>query len=200
MLVFFDDILIYSCDRETHLAHLQTTFQVLSQHHLIINQKKCSFGCAQVEYLGHIISVVGVVVDPSKVEDMLSWPPPKDVKGLRGFLGLTVYYRRFVEGYGKIVEPLTRLLKKDSFEWNNSAQEAFDRLKTTMTMVLVLAMLDFSKTFIVETDASGVGVGAVLMQDGRPIVFISQALSPMNKAKSVYERELMAIVFAIQKW
>lgn len=141
-----------------------------------------------------------MAVDPNKINDMLDWPIPKDVKGLRGFLELTGYYRKFVKNYGKIAWPLTQQLKKDFFKWDEGAQSAFEQLKQGMTSIPVLAVPDFEKTFIVETDASGKGIGAVLMQGGRPVAYMSQAISDRAQNKSVYERELMAVVLAIQKW
>ncbi|XP_044476613.1 uncharacterized protein LOC123204119 [Mangifera indica] len=200
ILVFFDDILIYSSTLSAHLHHLSLALQLLSDHHLLLNRKKCSFGVSRLEYLGHIISAEGVAADPQKIQCMIDWPRPRDITALRGFLGLTGYYRRFVRHYGQIAAPLTQLLKKNSFHWNEDSTVAFERLKTAMTTVPVLAMPDFTQPFLVETDASSIGVGAVLMQGGRPISFMSQALSPRNKVKSVYERELMAIVLALQKW
>lgn len=119
---------------------------------------------------------------------------------MRGFLGLAGYYRRFIKGYGVIARPLNDLLKQGNFIWNVAASTAFENLKLAITEAPVLALPDFSKEFIVETDASSGGIGAVLVQDSRPIAFYSQGLSERNKALSVYERELLALVSAVQKW
>ncbi|XP_044475257.1 uncharacterized mitochondrial protein AtMg00860-like [Mangifera indica] len=164
ILVFFDDILIYSSTLSAHLHHLSLALQLLSDHHLLLNRKKCSFGVSRLEYLGHIISAEGVAADPQKIQCMIDWPRPRDITALRGFLGLTGYYRRFVCHYGQIAAPLTQLLKKNSFHWNEDSTIAFERLKAAMTTVPVLAMPDFTQPFLVETDASSTGVGAVLMQ------------------------------------
>ncbi|XP_031274174.1 uncharacterized protein LOC116132645 [Pistacia vera] len=126
---------------------------------------------------GHIISAQGIAVDPSKVDCILNWPISKDVNAFRGFLGLIGYYRKFVNVYGKIALPLTNLLHKDAFHWTESSQKVFEELKRVMTTIPVLAMPNFSKTFIVETDMSGQGIGAMLMQDGKPLAFLSQGLS-----------------------
>ena len=141
-----------------------------------------------------------MAADPSKVKAMMEWPTPETLKELRGFLGLTGYYRRFVSGYGKIATALTQQLKKDAFKWSPEAEYAFQELKKAITKLPVLTLPDFSKPFIIEIDASGVGIGVVLTQEEGPIAFFSQVLSEKARLKSVYERELMAIVLAIQKW
>ena len=200
VLVFFDDILVYNTSMDLYLQHLSQVLQLLCDHHLKVNRKKCSFGQDSIEYLGHVISGNGVSADPKKVEAMFKWPRSKDVTTLRGFLGLTGYYRRFVRNYGKIAQPLTQLLKKEGFVWSNEAQHAFEALKTVVSQLSILGVPDFSKSFVVETDASSKGLGAVLLQEGRPLAFWSQALTERGQRKSVYERELMAIVQAVQKW
>lgn len=200
VLVFFDDILIYSRDIEEHQMHLRMILSVLVEHCFVANQAKCRFGCAQIDYLGHIISGEGVAVDPEKVKCILAWPTPKNVKGVRGFLGLTGYYRKFIQDYGKIAKPLTELTKKDNFSWGIEAVKAFEEMKRIMTSPPVLILPNFDLPFEVECDAAGRGIGVVLMQQRQPIAFFSKALSNGNLAKSVYEKELMALVLCIQHW
>lgn len=144
--------------------HLRIVLSDLQRHQFYADRKKCLFAQAKVEYLGHVVSAEGVSADPSKISAMLDWPTPTTLTELRGFLGLTGYYRRFVKGYSTIAATLTELLKKDNFHWGTEAENAFDGLKKTMTSVPVLALSNFSQTFIIKADASGFGLAAVLMQ------------------------------------
>jgi hypothetical protein len=163
-LVFFDDIIIYSKSLEEHKVHLAHVLQLLKQNNLFAKMSKCEFAKDKVEYLGHIISVEGVATHPLKIEAMLSWPVPKNVTQLRGFLGLTGYYRRFIQNYGLICKPMFDALKKNAFVWEQKQQAAFYKLKSIMTTAPVLALPDYKQPFILEADACGYGVGAVLMQ------------------------------------
>jgi hypothetical protein len=131
---------------------------------------------------------------------MLDWPLPETTKALRGFLGLTGYYRKFIKGYESIATPLTALLQHNSFTWTDSACEAFQDLKKAESQTPVLALPNFTQPFLIECDASGIGIGAVLMQSNRPIAFLSKALKGKALHMSVYEKELFALVTAIQKW
>ncbi|KAL6550581.1 hypothetical protein OROMI_021069 [Orobanche minor] len=200
ILVFFDDILIYSPDWAHHLELLHSALLLLRQHALVINRKKSFFGISTVEYLGHIISSSGVSMDPNKIRSIIDWPTPPNVKSVCGFLGLTGYYRKFIKSYGKVAQPLTELTKKDNFSWGPSQQLAFDQLKTCMTTAPVLALPNFELPFEIECDASGCGIGAVLMQNRRAISYFSKALSAATLNKSAHDKEIMALALAIQHW
>ncbi|KAD4585144.1 hypothetical protein E3N88_22745 [Mikania micrantha] len=170
VLVFFDDILVYSRDMEQHF-----------------NIQKPP-------------SNINFLPKEEKISAVKSWPIPTTVKQVRGFLGLTRYYRRFVRNYGLIARPLTALTKKDGFVWSDSALSAFNMLKEALMSAPVLRVPDFSKLFVVECDASLEGVGAILSQDDHPIAYFSKGFSPTNRIKSAYDRELLALVLAVQKW
>ncbi|MCH83985.1 Ty3/gypsy retrotransposon protein, partial [Trifolium medium] len=155
VIIFFDDILVYSSSLTDHVTHLSKVFQVLRDNQLFLRREKCSFATPRVEYLGHFIDKEGISTDPNKVQAVSSWPLPSSIKQLRGFLGLAGYYRRFVKDFGKIAKPLTDMLKKDAFHWSTEATQAFTELKHALTSAPVLALPNFNQPFILETDASG---------------------------------------------
>jgi hypothetical protein len=198
--VFFDDILIYSSTFPDHLTHLETVFTTLLAGSFFLKRSKCLFAQRQLEYLGHIVSPNGVHPDPSKIQAMIDWPVPQNLKSLRGFLGLTGFYRKFVKNYATIASPLTALLKKDAFCWSPAAQSSFIALKQAMTEAPTLQLPDFTKPFTLETDASGLAMVAVLMQDSHPIAFFSKPFCPRLQRSSTYIRELHAITTAVKKW
>lgn len=200
ILVFFDDILIYSPNLQHHQKHIQTALNLLSTDSYFANPKKCLFGQPKIGFLGHVISREGVAVDPETNSAMMTWPLPKNVKELRGFLGLTGYYMRFVRNYGIITRVLTDLTKKDAFLLTLKAEVAFEQLKQVLTTVPVLLLPDFNQQSTVECDASTQGVGAILLQQGHPIAYFSKGFSFSNRIKSTYDRELLALVLALQKW
>ena len=177
VIVFFDDILVYSPTLEVHCSHLTEVLSILAANQFYVKLSKCIFCSESVDYLGHIIVNGRLQADPSKLEAMVAWPTPSTVKQLRGFLGLTGYYRRFIAHYAMIAAPLTELLKKDSFTWTSVADDSFTALKAAMISAHVLQLPDFSRTFCVETDASDFGIGAVLLQDGHPLAFSVKSLA-----------------------
>ena len=141
-----------------------------------------------------------MAVGPFKIGAMQNCPTPRSIKLLPGSLALTGYYRKFVKNFGKISAPLTTLLEKDVFQWLDRASIAFDKLKAAMTTTPVLTLPDFNRPFIIEADASGVGIGAILIQDGRPLAYTSKTLSPSHQNKSTYDKEMLAIVRAATRW
>ena len=197
VLVFFDDILIYSASLAKHLHHVRAVLTVLHQHRLFVKRSKCAFGVDCIAYLGHIISAQGVAMDPDKVQAVADWPQPRSARAVRGFLGLAGYYRKFVKDFGAIAATLTALLK-EGFTWNEAAAAAFVALKTAITTAPVLALPDFEQPFIVECDASTHGFGAVLLQDQHPIAFFNRPAAPQHQSLAAYERELIGLVLAIR--
>lgn len=175
-------------------------FKALLQGQFYLKHAKCIFAQNQVEYLGHVVSGRGVEPEPSKIQAMLQWPTPTSVKELRGFLGLTGFYRKFIKDYASIATPLTTLLCKDAFEWTEASQAAFDKLKLAMTRAPILALPNFSKPFVVEIDASQTTMGAVLVQKGHPVAFFSKVFGPRMTHASTYIRERHTIVMAVRKW
>jgi hypothetical protein len=201
VLVFVDDILIYSKTLNEHATHVEAVLGVLLKHELKVKKSKCTFAKQEILYLGHVISAEGVSTDKAKIDPIVKWKPPQNVKELRRFLGMTGYYRKFIRGYGVISRTLTDLLKKGvPFVWNSDKEAAFQALKQALVSTPVLALPDFSRTFVIETDACSKGIGAVLLQNKHPIAFLSKALGPRHRGLSTYEKECLAILMAIDKW
>jgi hypothetical protein len=200
VLVFFYDILIYSSTWVDHLQHVKIVFEIIRSHHLFLKKSKCVFWSSSVTYLGHIISSAGVALDPDKVAAVESWPPPQTLRALQGFLGLTGYYQKIIAQYGDITRPLTGLLNRDAFRWSTEADGAFLALKKALMSAPLLQLLNFSKSFIVECDASGSGFGAVFHQGDGPIAFFSRAVAAHHAKLSSYERELIGLVKAVLHW
>ena len=151
-------------------------------------------------YLDNVICQEGVKVDPEKIKSILEWAIPRNLTELRGFIGLCNYYRRFVKGYSWYTAPLTDLTKKGAFSWSEGAEKSFQKMKEVMSSCPVLALPYFSKPFVLECDASGVGIGAVLMQDRHPIAFESRKLQPHERLYSIYDKEMLAIMHALAKF
>jgi hypothetical protein len=172
----------------------------LASNSLVAKLFKCVFAVPKVEYLGHVISEQGVALDPEKIQAMVDWPRPHSLTTLRSFLGLTGFYRRFVRYYASIAAPLTDLLRSTKFSWNQEAEKAFTTLKNKMITTPVLILPDFTKSFVVETDASAIAIGAILSQEGHPIAFFSKKMCSRMQAASVYVREMFAITESVKKW
>lgn len=149
---------------------------------------KCAFGVDKVEYLGYVNFSEGVIIDPSKIQAMVDWPTPTNIKALRGFLGLTGYYRRFIKNYGLLSKPLTSLEKKDQFKWSLEAEDSFTTLKKTMTIALVLALPNFKESFALETNNCESVIGAILLQQKRLIAYFSKALALRTSASRYMKR------------
>jgi hypothetical protein len=201
VLVFFDDIPVYSKSYQDHVVHLEQVFQLLQKHQWRVKPSKCSFAQREISYLGFLVSEQGVATCPSKVQAVVAWHSPKSVKELRSFLGLARYYRKIVKHFGVISRPLKDLLKKYIvFVWIEDHEKVFQTLKQALTTAPVLALPYFDKPFYIETDASEFGVGAVLMQSNHPLAYVSKALWPKLRGLSTYEKENVAILLVVDHW
>ncbi|KAG8496286.1 hypothetical protein CXB51_007463 [Gossypium anomalum] len=201
VVVFIDDILIYSKDETEHAEHLRIVLQTLRDKQLYAKFSKSEFWFREVGFLGHIVSGDGIRVDPSKISAFIDWKPPKNVTEVRSFLGLAGYYRRFVNGFSIIAAPMTRLLRKDvKFEWTEECQQSFEELKKLLTEAPVLVQPESGKEFVVYSDASLNGLGCVLMQEGKVVAYASRQLKPHKKNYPTHDLELAAVVFALKIW
>ncbi|KAJ9508757.1 hypothetical protein QJQ45_028059 [Haematococcus lacustris] len=206
VLVYIDDILVMSNSPEEHLVHLREVLQLMREHKLYAKMSKCEFNQPKLVFLGHIVGGDGIAVDPAKVQVVKDWPAPRSVKDLQAFLGLANYFRRFIPNFSAIAAPLTNLTSKEAaakYNWAvfaGAELAAFNALKEALCSAPVLALPDFTKAFVVCTDASLLGTGGVLMQEGRPIAYTSKKLSPAETRYTTGEQELLAIVRAVREW
>jgi hypothetical protein len=179
IVIFVDDILIYSKNDEDHAKHLHIVLQCLRDHQLYAKFSKCELWLDSVKFLGHIISSEGIAIDPSKVQEVMEWKPPTSVHLICSFLGLASYYRCFIPNFSKIAKPMTELLKIGvKFVWSEKYEKTFHTIHEHLTTAPVLAQPDNTKSFDVYCDASDTGLGCVLMQDNRVIAYASRALRP----------------------
>jgi len=200
VVVYFDDILIYSSSNDEHVEHLRLIFDALSREHLYCNLEKCQFLASQVIFLGYKVSCNGVEVDEKKIEAIKEWPTPQSVQQVRSFHGLASFYRRFVRDFSSLMAPITEITKLKRFEWNESAEKAFEEVKRRLTNAPVLALPNFEDLFEVECDASGVGIGVVLSQNGRPLAYFSEKLNEAQRRYSTYDKEFLALIRALDHW
>jgi hypothetical protein len=199
MVVFIDDILIFSKNEEENDEHLRLVLQKLRENQLYVKLNKCEFWLKEVSFLGHIISEGGISIDPSKVKDVLSWKTPQNVSDIRSFLGLAGYYRRFIEGFSKISKPMTELLAKGkTFEWTPRCETSFQELKKRLTTAPVLTMPNIEEPFSIYYDTSGQGLECVLMQDGHVVAYASRQLRKHEEKYPTHDLELAAVVHALK--
>jgi hypothetical protein len=174
VVVFIDDILVFSKNKEEHEEHLRLVLEKLREHKLYAKFSKCEFWLMELAFLGHVLSKEGVFVDPGKVKDVLEWEPPQNVSNIRSFLSLAGYYCRFMKDFSKIAKPMTRLLEKGKdFKWSEECQASFEELRKRLTLAPVLTLPDITRSFDVYCDASHSGLGCVLMQDGKVVSYAS---------------------------
>jgi hypothetical protein len=200
VIVFIDDILIYSKNKEEHIEHLRIILTHLREHQLYAKFSKCAFWLEEeIQFLGLVLSAKGIAVDPNEVKDILEWKSPTIVHQVRSFLGLAGFYCRFILDFSKIVKPITGLLKNDvKFNWSPKCNKAFEQLKTLLTTAPVFAQPDIEKPFDVYCDTSGIGLGCVLMLEGRVIEYASRQLRRHEEHYPTHDLELATVVHALK--
>ncbi|GJX08987.1 putative reverse transcriptase domain-containing protein [Tanacetum coccineum] len=201
VIVFIDDILIYSKDEKEHEEHLKTILELLKKEKLYAKFSKCEFWIPKVQFLGHVIDSRGIHVDPAKIESIKDWASPKTPTEIRQFLGLAGYYRRFIEGFSKIAKSMTKLTQKGiKFDWGEKEENAFQLIKQKLCSAPILALPEGSEDFVVYCDVSHKGLGAVLMQREKVIAYASRQLKVHEKNYTTHDLELGSVVFALKIW
>ncbi|GKA66617.1 putative reverse transcriptase domain-containing protein [Tanacetum coccineum] len=201
VIVFIDDILIYSRNQEEHANHLRIILELLQKEKLYAKFSKCDFWIRIVQFLGHLIDSQGLHVDPAKIEAVKNWTSPTTPTEVRQFLGLAGYYRRFIEGFSKIAKPLTKLTQKNkNYIWGEEQESAFQLLKQKLCEAPILALPEGDDDFVIYCDASLQGLGVVLMQREKVIAYASRQLKPYEENYTTHDLELGAVVFALKIW
>ena len=201
VVVFVDDILIYSQSKVEHEDHLRIVQHLLRDHQLYAKFSKCEFWLAEVGFLGHVVSGSGVSVDPGKVEAVMSWERPKSIFEIRSFLGLERYYRSFIEDFSQLAAPMTRLTRKEvKFVWDDSRELAFQGVKRRHTSTPILIVPERGQRYTVYCDASKDGLGCVLMQSGKVVAYGSRQLKNHEQNYPAHDMELAAVVFVLKIW
>jgi len=199
VVVFVDDMLMYSHSIEEHVEHLRIVLNILREKQLYAELSKCEFWMSKIQFLGHFISAPGISVDPSKVKVVLQLKCPKTVTEIRSFVGLAGYYRRFIEGFSKIVAPLAQLTRKEHpFTWTEQCERSFEVLKRRLTNALVLTIPDINHPFDVLCDASYQGLGCVLMQNKKVVAYASWQLKLHERNYPTHNLELTTVVFPLK--
>ena len=206
VIVYLDDILIFSKTREEHVVHVKQVLEKLKENQLWANAEKCLFFQSEVGFLGFIASKDGIKMDPKKVEAITDWKTPRNVKGVQSFLGFANFYRRFIKSFSKIATPLTALTKKDvAFKWTEMAEDAFLTLKKAFTTAPILQHFSPNRPIVIETDASDYAIAGIISHPDeqnqlRPIAFYSRKLTDVELNYEIYDKEMLAIVWAFKEW
>ena len=201
VVVFVDDILIYSQSESEHEDHLRIVLQLLRDHQLYAKFSKCEFWLTKVRFFGHVVSASGVSMDLEKVEAVMSWERPKSIFEINSFLGLAGYYRSFIEDFSRLAAPMTRLTRKEvKFDWDDRCEEAFQELERRLTSAPILIVPDRGQGYTVYCDASRAEIGCVLMQSERVVVYGSRQLKNLEQNYPTHDMELAAVVFALKIW
>ncbi|PCH36554.1 marY1-like reverse transcriptase, partial [Wolfiporia cocos MD-104 SS10] len=204
VIIYLDDILIFTETKEEHRILTKQVLEILRKNKLTCKPEKCEFEKDKIEYLGYIISHGRVEMDMGKVDAITQWPNPRNKKELQSFLGFTNFYRKFIMGYSHIVKPLTNLTGNTEWQWEQTEQDCFDKLKEMFTRAPILTTPNDEDPYRIDADASNFAIGGCLMQkqdnQWKPVAYLSKALQAAEKNYEIYDRELLAIMRCLDEW